>query len=445
MYKRLSAIMFPITAILLIGAVYWGYQENQEKNSILIKAENSYQRAFHNLSYHLDQLHNELGNTLAISTNSKDYQRRQLVNVWRITSEAQSEISQLPLSLLTFHETEKFLANIADFTYHTAVRDFEKEPLSEKEMKTLQTLYKHSDEISKNVLDVQDKVIENHLRWMDVEVAVAQEDSVRDNAIIDGFKLVDQKVGEYEDVDFGPSSADTYETRSIKQLSGKMMTKEEILQKAQQNFALQGSDIQVVHNGKGTEFQSYSVTAQTKRGPRMQMDYTTKGGHLVYFIKEREIKNKQIDQNQAIQSASQFLKKNIGGAMEPISYDEYENVASITFATKKNNVVIYPEKLVVRVALDNGEVAGLSAADYVYEKKDRKWSPPKLSKQEAAKSLSDGFKVSDSGLALIQDDFKKEVLAYQFVGRSNSTFYRVFIDANTGNIVKIENLQETKV
>ncbi len=54
MYKRLSAVLFPIVTLLMIGAFVWGYQENQEKNSILIKAENQYQRAFHNLSYHMD-------------------------------------------------------------------------------------------------------------------------------------------------------------------------------------------------------------------------------------------------------------------------------------------------------------------------------------------------------------------------------------------------------
>ena len=40
MYRRLSAVMFPIVTLLLIGTVIWGYQVNQEKNSILIKAEN---------------------------------------------------------------------------------------------------------------------------------------------------------------------------------------------------------------------------------------------------------------------------------------------------------------------------------------------------------------------------------------------------------------------
>jgi spore germination protein len=62
-YRRIAAILFPIAVIALIGTVVWGYQENQDKNAVLIKAENQYQRAFHELNFHLDQLQDELGKT----------------------------------------------------------------------------------------------------------------------------------------------------------------------------------------------------------------------------------------------------------------------------------------------------------------------------------------------------------------------------------------------
>src|SRR5690606_397053 len=142
MYKRLSAVLFPVFAVMLAGTALWGYREHQEKNSLLIKAENQYQRAFHDLSRHIEQLHEQLGNTLAVSTSSQSFQRKGLINVWRITSQAQGEISQLPLTLLPFNRTEEFLSKIANFSYKTAIRDLTKQPLTEQEYATLQTLYK---------------------------------------------------------------------------------------------------------------------------------------------------------------------------------------------------------------------------------------------------------------------------------------------------------------
>lgn len=440
MYKRLSAIMFPILAIMLVGALYWGYQENQEKNSILIKAENSYQRSFHNLSYHLDQLHTELGNALAVNSTSQNFQRKCLVNVWRITSEAQSEINQLPLTLMPFHETEKFLADIANFAYRTAIRDLSKNPITSKEMETLKALYQHSNEISSEIRTVQEKVLSDHLRWMDVEVAMASEDSVRDNTIIDGFKLVDEKVTEYSDVDFGPSAPDIFDSHSMKQLSGEMVDEQEIIKKAVNFLHVPADDLQIVENGKGTEFQSYSVTVNQNDNV-LQLDYTKKGGHLVYFINNREVNETKLTPQQAEQKAQQFLQEHEFGQMEPVGYDFYENVASLTFASKKNNVIIYPEKLVVRVALDNGEITGLNASSYVYEKKDRKWNSPKLTEAEAREKLNPELKVTETTMALIEDELDNDRLTYQFMGKLNDSMYRIYIDAFTGEEVKIENIK----
>ncbi|WP_338130385.1 hypothetical protein [Cohnella ginsengisoli] len=108
MYKRLSAVMFPLCALLFAGAVFWGYQEHQEKNAVLIKAENQYQRAFHDLTNHMGSLQDQLGKTLAVNSASYRMQRKGLVNVWRLTSQAQNEVNQLPLTLLPFNQAENF-------------------------------------------------------------------------------------------------------------------------------------------------------------------------------------------------------------------------------------------------------------------------------------------------------------------------------------------------
>ncbi|MGO4375244.1 PepSY1/2 domain-containing protein, partial [Paenibacillus sp. MCAF20] len=297
MYRRLSSILFPIMTILFLGSIYWGYQEHQEKNSILIKAENQYQRAFHNLTYHVEQLHQQLGNTLAVNSTSQAYHRKGLVNVWRLTSEAQNEISQLPLTLLPFNEAEDFLSHIANFAYKTAVRDLSKQPLTPDEFATMKTLYKKSEEISKDLLGVQNNVLANSLRWMDVEVAIASEKSNNDNAIIDGFKTVDKKVSEYPEINWGPSVSSMYQKRSIKMLGGKFVNAEDVKKEAAKFTGENAGAIRVTENGKGTEFASYTATVESGKDRKLQLDYTQKGGQLISFMNPREIGEKQIGLN----------------------------------------------------------------------------------------------------------------------------------------------------
>lgn len=440
MYHRLSSILFPIMSLLFIGAVYWGYQEHQEKNSILIKAENQYQRAFHDLTYHVEQLHQQLGNTLAVNSTSQSYHRKGLVNVWRLTSQAQNEINQLPLTLLPFNEAEDFLSRIANFAYKTAVRDLSKKPLTPDEFKTMKTLYTNSEQISNDLVGMQREVLANNLRWMDVEIALASEKSNNDNKIIDGFKTVDKKVSEYPEINWGPSVSSMYQKRTIQMLGGKMVSAEDIKKLAAKFTNTPNAEIRVVENAKGTEYASYSATVNEGKNKKLQMDFTQKGGQLIWFMNPRDIGERKVDLDKAKASADTFLEKHGFSGMKAVSYDMFKKTGAFTYVSLQSGVLIYPDKLTVKVALDNGETVGLQANDYVYEHHKRKLPSPILSKAEARKALNPEMKVQTEQLALIDNDLGEEVLCYEYTGKINGSLYRIYINSKTGVEESIEEM-----
>ncbi|NHN28749.1 germination protein YpeB [Paenibacillus agricola] len=444
MYSRLSIVMFPILLIFLIGAGVWGYLEHQEKNAILIKAENQYQRAFHDLSFHVDKLHTELGNTLALNTASQDSYKKGLVNVWRITSEAQSEINQLPLALLPFNKTEEFLANMANFSYRAAVRDLGKQPLNDGEIQTMNALYQHSDEISTALREMQTKVLANNLRWMDVETALATQKEPLDNAIIDGFQTVDKQVADYKDVKWSPSVMSTFQKNDVNMLPGSEATVDEVKQKAAQFLNISDpSTIQAVENGAGTEYQSISVTIPKENSVEgIQMDYTRKGAQLLWYSASRDVTEKKLDIRQARDAAAEFLDMHGYPDMTSVSYDEYNNIANVTFASRQNDTINYIDKLAVKIALDDGEAIGLQATDYVFGHKERQIPPPKLNSAEARKVLNSDLQVDHEAMALILNDLQEEVLCYQFIGRINGGIYRIYINAETGVEEKVDYLRK---
>ena len=442
MYKRLSSVLFPVAAIMLVGALFWGYQEHQEKNTILIKAENQYQRAFHNLTNHVEQLHQQLGNTLAVNSTSQAFHRKGLVNVWRLTSEAQNEINQLPLTLLPFNETADFLSRIANFSYKTAVRDLTKQPLTPDEFKTLKSLYQNSEEISNQLNDMQHKVLSDKLRWMDVEVALASAQSTNDNVIVDGFKTVDKKVSEYPEINWGPSVTSMYEQRStIKMLSGNAVTAEQVKELAAKFIGGSQSAIQVVENGKDTDYATYTATVNgTNKGNAITMDYTKRGGHLLWYSNNRQLDGAKIDTSKAKAAADSFLEKHGYKGMKAISYDMYNDSGMFTYVSEKDGVLIYPEKVSVKVALDNGEPVYFRANDYVFGRRDRNFGKAALSKEEAQKSLNPEMTVRDTQLALIKTDIGEEALCYEFTGQINGSTYRIYINADTGLEESIEEM-----
>ena len=45
-----------LLAIAVVATGIWGFQEREEKAVLKITAENNYQRAFHELAFHIDQI-----------------------------------------------------------------------------------------------------------------------------------------------------------------------------------------------------------------------------------------------------------------------------------------------------------------------------------------------------------------------------------------------------
>jgi spore germination protein len=443
MYARLSAILFPVTAILFIGAIIWGYQEHQDKNSILIKSENQYQRAFHDLSHHMNRLHDELGQTLAVSSNSQGMHRKGLANVWRLTSQAQNEVNQLPLALLPFNKAEQFLARASNFAYRASIRDLSKQPLSPEEQKTMKSLYVTSDSVNKQLGQIQDAVINNRLRWMDVEVAMATENTPHDNTIIDGFRAVDKQLGAYPENEWSPSAMSTDRKLSSDGLTGSQVSRQQIKARALAFLGRRegaGAGIKVTESGKNTDLPAYTVTVKGQGGSNVQMDYTRKGGHLLWYMNPRNVASANIDFDTARSKASQFLVRHDYKEMTPVTYDQYDHVAVFTFAGTKDGVRIYPDKVTVRVALDNGEVVGLQAQDHVFNAKTAAKPPgrPEMNKEQAQKGLNPDFKVQDYALSVIENDMREPVLCHEFIGRINGHRYRIYMNAKTG----IEELVE---
>lgn len=61
--------------------------------------------------------------------------------------------------------------------------------------------------------------------------------------------------------------------------------------------------------------------------------------------------------------------------MTAVSADRYDNIGNLTFVTKQNDVLIYPEKMTIRMGLDTGDTIGFEASEYVKEHKDNRQLP----------------------------------------------------------------------
>ncbi|MCA1320770.1 germination protein YpeB [Bacillus tianshenii] len=440
----LRLIIIAVLAIAVAGTGYWGYQEHQEKNAVLINAENNYQRAFHDLVYHVDLLHDKIGTTLAMS--SKEQLSPSFAEVWRITSEAQNDVGQLPLTLLPFNKTEEFLTNIGDYTYQVAIRDLDKNPLSKDEFASLQTLYQKSGEIKSELRKVQSMVMNQNLRWMDVELALSAKDQPQDNGIIDGFKTVEKNVEGYEEADFGPTfTSMNKKDEDYSRLSGKTITKEEAKQVADRYLELEGNEkITITENGEGSKVGFYSLKIVDKNQVDTYMDIAKKGGTPIYIVQNKEAKKKNISLNEATEKARNFLKQNKYESLDLYESVEYNKLGVFTFVSNLDGVRIYPDAIKMKVSLETGEIVGFSAKDYLMAHHLREIPKPGISYEEATAKINDNVMIMEDRLAVITNDTGEEVLCYEFLGTINEDTYQIFINAENGREEKVEKLKNAE-
>lgn len=433
-----------ILVLALAGTGYWGYKEHQENNAIRIQSENNYQRAFHDLNYNVDALHDKIGETLAM--NSKRQLSPTLAQVWRLTSEAHNNVGQLPLGLLPFNKTEDFLTKMGDFSYRVSLRDLEKKPLSDKEYATLKGLYANSSDIQNELRKTEAVASKKNLKWLDVDMALADNKQPNDNTIIDGFKTVDKSSEGYAQTDFGPEVTNIHDAkkRNVSKLKGKNITSAEAKQRAIKFFQLKKNvQIKVKETGKGSEYKAYSLTMynpDTKA--TTYMDVTKKGGYPLWVLQDRKVGAAKISLNEAQKEAISFLSLHMQSKMVVATANQYDNIAVFNFVKVQDGVRIYPDSVAVKVALDNGDIMGYQGTDFLTTHHDRQIPSPKVSEKQARKKLNPKFKVMEQHMAIIKNDVKQEVFCYEYLGVLGDETYVIFINAQDGSEEQVKKMKE---
>lgn len=442
-------IVIVVLGIVVIAVGYWGYQEHQEKNAVSIQAENHYQQTFHDLAYHVDQLHDKIGTALAM--NRGDAMAPALQEVWRLTSQAHGEVGELPLTLMPFNDTESFLANIGNFSYDVSARDLDNKPMTNKEYKTMQNLYKQSSDIENQLRGVQATVMKDHLQWTDVKMALANEKEPSDHSIIDGMKTVDHKVQGYDNINWGPEISHLSNTKEnlYKKIKGDKISKQEAKQATRKFFGFKKDvAMNVKTTGKHTDYDAYSISMENpKNGANIQMDVSKAGGHPLWMMQDNDKKTAKakIGLNKASNLAGKFLREHGKKHMTMTQSDQYDDVGVFTFVKKKNNVRIYPESIRLKVSLGNGNIVGYDATNYIaFHKKRDLNKKPSLSKKEARKNVNSNLDVKEVRMADITNDTGKEVLCYEILGTMNNDTYQIFINADSGRGEKVKKLDNPK-
>lgn len=159
--------------------------------------------------------------------------------------------------------------------------------------------------------------------------------------------------------------------------------------------------------------------------------------------KNREVNEEKISKEEAVKIGKKYLEELGFQNMQESYFLTQENIITINYLYKQENVLIYPDLIKLKIALDNGEILGMETTGYLNSHTERENLKPMISKEEAKEKINPKLNIYTESLAIIPTEWKTEILCYEFKGKIDETEFLVYINAQNGREENILVIKET--
>ncbi|MCF6463444.1 germination protein YpeB [Clostridium sp. Cult1] len=434
-----------ILGLALIISLVWGYNEYTTKNELGVALENNYQRLFFDVKKHLDNVQVNLSK--AMLSNSRDQNVLLLSQIMNEAYFAQDKLGQMPITHAETAKTEKFLNQVADYSYYLIQTHLQGKPVTNEQMASLANLQQNSATFNEELAKLQSELSDKNFLFgslNDRQNKKVQEgnEKVFQTTLVN----IEKNMAKTPELIYDGPFSDQMINRKPLGLENKNISKSQAQKIATEFFgANKVNDITVFEEGEDSSevrIPSYTFNLyprNTSKELAVYMGVSKKGGHVLWMANPRPVAKGKLSIEEAQNKALEYLRQKGFDNMEPNYYLRYDGTVLFNFVYKEQNITIYPDLVKVKVALDNGEIVGFDASTYYLNHHNRNIEEPKLTLEEAREEVKTDFDINSSRLALIPKG-KNEVLCYEFKGNYRGADYIVYINALTGNEEQILQL-----
>jgi spore germination protein len=431
---RTTWFAIPIVGLVLVGTGlgWWGYDQYQERQTLAMETENQYNSTFHALVDTVHRLQQELGKTL-ISGDPGAFQGH-LRDIWRLSYAAQSDVGRLPMELMPMHHTQAFLSSISEQAEQWMQDGVN--PANRKVHKKLQQLYQEASEVNTGLASLQRRAFANELHWRLVDKALRKQE--RDNQVVDGFRKLDTAARAFVESEDTPSSL--RRGKSWAMVKEKDVTEQQAKDAVRAFLNLPANVNLTVGRTKPGAYRPEYIVSGTIPDGDLTAYVSQDGGHVLSFDIRHTRGPGEFDFAEAQDKATAWLAAKGFPAMEAVQSSQYDSIAYFIFAPKRpDGSLVISQGTAVKIGLDNGDVIGYDANNYYYYPV-RDVPKRNFTAAELRKKLNPAFQVGMERSVLALDEHQHYQPAVAFYGTANDETFCVYMNANTGKEMKIEQL-----
>lgn len=430
MKRQLMAVL---AVVLVAGLISWGFWERSNKERLVNALEANYQREFYNTLSHVEQARVLLGKSLV--TGSPKQKIIYFTEIWNRTNDAQYSLSQLPLKEVNLSASRKFLTQLGDYTYTLAKREAEGKNLTEKEYDQLLQFYEELGRFNDTLHELEEQLQKENFRWANILIQDWSRPAQANTANLDTFNQIEKRIQGLPSLIYDGPFSDHLELRKPRAVVGQELNKEQAFIKIQDILRrVQKQPFHLVSSGEVQgKIPAYTFTFNIPGSEgTVTVDISEQGGHLMTLINSRKIGARKLSPQEAEKQATEFLKALGFKNMVPTYTISQGNTQIISFAFSQEGVIIYPDLVKVKVALDSGEMVGLDTIGYLMAHHEREIPSAALTEAEVKEKINPRVAIENIRQAIIPLDHGQEVFTYEVKGRFQDETYLIYINALTG-------------
>jgi spore germination protein len=368
--------------------------------------------------------------------------------IFRNATRANDRLHSLPIAQETLNETSKFLSQVGDYCFTLVKNSTEGKEPTDEDFSNIDRLKQQSYQLKEDLNLMLLDVNEGRVKWGEIRKKVSGVLAKEDESLISNkFRSIQKQVAQYPSLIYdGPFSDNVLEIEpKVKNLPTVTQQQAEDTVKK-----ILGSDkvekIELRDVGGQTRIESYSFKVAMKgygEGENVVCEISKHGGKVVYLLDNRRLNKPTIDAEKSAELGAKLLNDIGYASMVPTYKMTYEDSVVINYIYKANDVIVYPDQIKLKIAMDDGSIIGIESEKYLVSHDENRNIPTaKVSVDKAKEKVSKRLQINSTKLAVIPTETDKEILCYEFQGTYNDDNFIVYINAENGEpqrILKIIN------
>lgn len=431
--RHMLSLVVSMFAIIVILGMFIYKRERDFRREV----ENRYNMAFFELVDYVQNVETYLAKSLISST--PEHGAETLTNVWREANLAQTYLAMLPMESNELANTSKFLNQVSDYSFSLSRKNINNEYLTDEDFSNLKELHNYSLNLEGTLNQLSSDMNDGRISWGELTKKGSPVFATQvSNISKDTFKNLDDNFHEYSGLIYDGAFSEHMTSFEKRGLTGDNID-EKKAEEIAKTLVDQNKISSINFNGlsQNTDMPCFDFTIILKdeesKDINANVSISKKGGHIVFLNYNRNTSIEIISSEKAVEIGKDFLLKHGFDSMKETYYLKEQGILTINYAFMQKyndeDVIMYPDLIKVKVALDNGEVVGIETTGYLNSHTLRNIPDIKISKEEAKKYLNKNLNIMSEGLAYIPTEFMTEIFVWEFKGKVDDTEFLVYINA----------------